>query len=119
MSSRRRRLDRRHLLPRDYLTEPPRFGYQPDASMLLPAGGDPISLQVARVQHQVALTIRARHDRTATSKVTTAFGFSKQHWSDCLHGRAWMGETVLAAALTLLLDPPQLEPDRPPPPAQR
>ncbi|WP_269210890.1 hypothetical protein [Nocardioides sp. cx-169] len=31
------------------------------------------------------------------------FGFSKQHWSNCLLGRTWMGETGMAAAVWLLL----------------
>jgi len=101
--SRRRRLDNRSLFPRDYLLEPHRFGSDPDATTILPAGGDPVSLAVAVVQHRLACVIRARDDPNLARVVTRRFSFSKSFWSRCMLGQSWMGETVLAAAISVLL----------------
>ena len=72
----------------------------------MPRAGDARSLAVAGVQHRVACLVRYRGDRHAAAVVTEQFGFSKQYWSLCLSGQAWMGETVLAAAIGLLVEPP-------------
>ncbi|RYP86863.1 hypothetical protein EKO23_07775 [Nocardioides guangzhouensis] len=104
MPTRRRPLDRRTLRPRDYLVNPWQFGRTSDAAARTPAGGDDRSLAVAVVQHRVACLIRDRDDRHAARSVTDEFGFSKQYWSLCLGGEAWMGETMLAAAVSLILD---------------
>jgi hypothetical protein len=103
MPLRRRTLDRRHLAPRDYLVDPWQFGRELGASTQLPAGGDARSRAVAEVQHRLACRLRQRGDRRAAARVVQRFGFSKQHWSNCLLGRSWMGETGMAAAVWLLL----------------
>ncbi|MGB3763758.1 MAG: hypothetical protein WA966_11085 [Ornithinimicrobium sp.] len=103
MPRRRRPLDGRAFTPRDYLADPFEFGRSSDARTRVPDGGDARSLAVAEVQHLLACSIRQRGDRGAAARAATRFGFSKQHWSNCLLGRAWMGETAMAAAVWLLL----------------
>lgn len=114
-----RRVPTRLLLPRDYLA-PHQFGIgtSTSASAHLPEGGDVESLRAAVVQHHLARTL-VRHARTGTgpgSELGRLFGFSRQHWSDCLAGRTWMRERTLLAAHALLLglvdelpDPPYIE----------
>ena len=99
MSSRRRLLDARSLRPRDYLVDPYQYGSHPDPHWRLPRAGDRRSLQVAMVEHHVALLVRTYGGRHLATEVGRRFGFTKSYWSDCLQGRAWMGETVLAAAV--------------------
>lgn len=99
-----RRVPTRLLLPRDYLA-PHEFGIGATASAYLPDGGDVESLRAAIVQHHVALTL-VGHARTGAgpgSQLGRLFGFSRQHWSDCLAGRTWMRERTLLAAHALLL----------------
>ena len=103
MRARRHLLDRRTLLPRDYLVPPERFGTA-GASSALPDGGDPVSCRVAVVQHELACALHRRNDHHLATRVATTFGFSTSFWSDCLLGKSWMGETVLAAAVSALLD---------------
>lgn len=76
-----------------------------------------MSQRVAMVQHQLAVAIRNRHSRSTTRTVTRAFGFSKQYWSLCLLGKAWMGETLLAAAVSVVLV--DRDPHHGPPPGDR
>lgn len=99
MSTSRRRLDQRSLLPRDYLADPHLFGRNHHPGWVLPPGGDLVSQRVAQVQHFLATEVRERGSRGTARVVTTRFAFSKQYWSVCLLGKAWMGETVLAAAV--------------------
>lgn len=117
MSSRPRRLDRRTLVPREYLVDPFQFGRTPAPTWVLPEAGDTVSQRVAMVQHQLAVAIRNRHRRSTTRTVTRAFGFSKQYWSLCLLGKAWMGETLLAAAVSVVLV--DRDPHHVPPPGDR
>lgn len=102
------------LLPRDYLADPPRFGTTHDARWRVPPGGDLRALHVAYVCHLVAVGVRARGDRDLARRLQAGFGFSKQVWSRCLLGQAWMGETVLAAAVygLLRLAPPGMDQQR-------
>ena len=65
-------------------------------------------MAVAQVQHVLACLVRDRGDRSAAARVSARFGFSKQYWSRCLHGEAWMGETVLAAAIWVLTSPDRI-----------
>lgn len=104
MSNRRRRLDRRSLHPRDYLENPHEFGWAEHPTWRLPPGGDERSLQVAQVEHHVALLVHRHAGRRAASTLGPRFGFSETHWSDALHGHYWMGETLLAAAVAALLE---------------
>jgi hypothetical protein len=104
MPPRRRRLDRRSLQPRDYLVDQWAFGRTWRVASTTPTGGDERSRRVALVQHRLACRIRDEGDRAAARSVTERFAFSKQYWTLCLNGQAWMGETVLAAAVELVLD---------------
>lgn len=97
-----RRLDTRHLQPRDYLADPSAFGSARRVEFVLPQGGDPRSLLAAQVQHDVARALRADPDPKRAGRVTTQFHFSRSAWSACLSGKRWMGATVFAAALTEL-----------------
>ena len=58
------------------------------------------------VQHQLAVLVRLHQTRSTAREVGNRFGFSKQYWSLCLLGEAWMGETVLAAAVSVALAHP-------------
>ncbi|WP_157605838.1 hypothetical protein [Phycicoccus sp. Soil802] len=99
MPTTRRRLDQRRLLPRDYLLDPHHFGRADDPKWVLPEGGDLVSQRVAEVQHHIAKEVGGRRSPGLARVVTARFEFSKQYWSACLLGKAWMGETVLAAAV--------------------
>jgi len=107
MSTRRRRLDRRALRPRDYLDHPHEFGWAEHPTWRLPAGGDERSMRVAQVEHDVARLVRRHAGRHAAALLGARFGFSRSHWSDALHGHTWMGETLLAAAVAALLERPK------------
>ncbi|GAB3077725.1 hypothetical protein [Pedococcus soli] len=98
-----RSLGHRSLVPRAYLHDQYQFGLDPRPAWTLPANGDPRSLQVAMVTHDVVLALRSRSDRELARRVCQRFGFSKQLWSRCLLGESWMGETVLAAAVSELV----------------
>lgn len=110
MPTRRSRLDHRTLQPRDYCLDPFRYGHDPGARFHLPPSGDRVSLEVAKVQHQLACLLRSQPDPGRVGRLTSVFGFSKQYWSLCTSGQAWMGETVLAAAVSAFL----VLPARPP-----
>ncbi|MGZ6771750.1 MAG: hypothetical protein ACXVGA_04375 [Mycobacteriaceae bacterium] len=103
MPNRRSRLDHRTLHPRDYCLDPFRYGHDPAAQFHLPPVGDRTSLEVARIQHRLACLLRSHPDPGRAGRLTVVFGFSKQYWSLCTSGQAWMGETVLAAAISAVL----------------
>jgi hypothetical protein len=96
------------LHPRDYLAEPYAFGRDPDPVTVVPEGGDERSRQVAFVQHHLALRLRV-HARPGTgpgARAAARFGFSRQHWADCLAGVYWMSPVLFAAAAAVLLGVP-------------
>ncbi len=97
-------LNRRSLRPRDYLSEPARFGRDVTIGTVLPSGGDVLSQRVALVQHQLVFAMGYPPDRGTATRVTRSFHLSKRQWRLCLLGEAWMGKTVLAAAVKVLLD---------------
>lgn len=68
------------------------------------------SLQVALVQHTLACRLRdeARTGIGPGAALGRRFGFSRQHWSRCIHGDSWMGSTTMAAAIAHLLAVPDL-----------
>jgi hypothetical protein len=94
-------LDRRVLLPRDYLENPWQFGVHPAPRWILPPGGDERSMRVAMVQHDVARLLRLHCPRVG-QRVADRFAFSRQQWSKGLRGHAWMGSTLLAGAIWAL-----------------
>lgn len=94
----------RKLLPRDYLVDPHQFGAAPDWHGKMPTGGDVGSQRAALVQHRAAMLLRrSRSSRRIGARVGRLFGFSRQYWSDCLLGGAWMHQDALLAALAALL----------------
>lgn len=102
-TGRARRLDRRNGQPRDYLVEPERFGFPLTVTACLPPGGDKQSAQVAWIQHEVCARLRSEAGRGPGHRLGERFGFSRQYWSLCMNGHAWMGETLLAAAISEIL----------------
>jgi hypothetical protein len=94
-------LDRRLLLPREYLVDPYRFGTDLTPQWVLPPGGDQRSLRVAMVQHDIARLLRSHCPRIG-QRVGDRFAFSRQQWSKCTRGQAWMGPTVLSGAIWAL-----------------
>lgn len=92
-------LDRqRLLLPRDYATDPYRYGRDPDIGFLVPPGGDVISAIVARTEHDLIVAWR-RCDGPSGAELSRRYGFSKQTWSRTILGQRWAGELVLVALL--------------------
>jgi hypothetical protein len=55
-------------------------------------------------QHAAALAIYRDGDTTAARRMSAAFGFSVQTWSDCLLRKSWMTPAGFAAATTLLIE---------------
>lgn len=102
-TGRAHRLDRRSGQPRDYLQEPERFGFPVPVHRRTPAGADQRSAEVAWVQHQVCARLRILNGRGPGQRLGDRFGFSRQYWSLCMNGHAWMGETLLAAAVSEIL----------------
>lgn len=101
-----RPLERRRLTPRDYLQHPHDFGsLTRSPQWWVPEGGDARSLLVALVAHEMARRVAERKDPHDAALVCGRFGFSKQHWSRCLNGWTWMGETTLSALIWLLDQP--------------
>ncbi|MFC6238025.1 hypothetical protein [Longivirga aurantiaca] len=95
----------RTLRPRDYFRDPHEFGVLDSAVVHLPALGDLASQRAAVVQHRIALLllVRATPGAGPGAALGRTFGFSRQHWSDCLSGRSWMRENTLLAAHALML----------------
>ena len=91
--------NRRCLLPRDYLQDPFTFGTR-GGVVVLPVGGDPVSMRIARRQHLLVIAVRER--RIRSSAVCGDFGFGRDVWSDVLNGTRWAGETVLVAIFEAL-----------------
>lgn len=94
---------RRRLLPRDYLDPPEAFGLRDPIRWVVPADGDGTSQRVARVEHRLVVAWRLGDHRPSGPEMGRRFGFSRQTWSRCMLGERWMGETVLAAVLSILL----------------
>lgn len=95
-----RHLDnRRCLRPCDYLLDPFTFGTAA-ARFVLPAGGDEVSLRVARLHHGLVVAIRA--NGVKGSWVCREWGFGRDVWSEVVAGRRWPGETVLVAMVDAL-----------------
>jgi hypothetical protein len=93
---------RRRLAPRDYLTDPHRFGLDPTASFIVPDGGDQQSMEIARVIHLCVVAWRRVEHRPSGADLGRRYGFSRQTWSLITQGRRWPGHTVLAATIAAL-----------------
>jgi hypothetical protein len=102
---------RRRLRPADYATDPHRFGTDPHLDFRVPAGGDDVSMKVARVQHQLVSAWRHQPGTPSGAALARGFGCSKQTFSRTVLGHRWAGETLLAALLHAL------DPATPPRPA--
>ena len=96
---------RRRLLPRDYLDPPEAFGLREPAAWVVPSGGDRTSQLVARVQHDLVIAWHTGPRRPSGAEMGRRFRFSRQTWSRSMLGERWMGETVLAAMLSVLRIP--------------
>jgi hypothetical protein len=93
---------RRQLLPRDYLTEPDAFGRARPVPRTMPAGGDPVSAEIAWVQHSLVAAWRRGGSRPTGAALGRRFGFSRQTFSRTVLGQRWMGEAVQAALVASL-----------------
>jgi hypothetical protein len=67
---------------------------------LVPPGGDRLSADIARVEHELLVhyrnNVRSYGSRRRTAR---AFGISETVWAEVTAGKRWMGETVMAALL--------------------
>lgn len=104
---------RRALRPRAYLP-PYAFGIDITADPSMPDGGDDASARVAWLQHQLACRYRQNGSRPSGAELGRTFGFSRSVFSESLRGNRWMGETVMAALLSI-----SSETRRPVPPRNR
>jgi hypothetical protein len=91
--------DRRQLRPLDYCQPPAAFGHAMHAVFLVPDGGDPVSMEIARFIHVVICAWRRTPGAPSGAALGRAFGFSRQTWSATVLGRRWPGHTVLSAAV--------------------
>lgn len=92
---------RRKLLPRQYLDRPDAFGRDVSVRWVVPAGGDEVSLRVARLQHELVVAWRVGGARSGAA-TAREFGFSRQTWSRITLGERWMGETGAVALVTAI-----------------
>jgi hypothetical protein len=93
-------LDGRHrLTPRDYATDPYRFGRDRTVTFQLPSGGDEPSLRVALITHVLLCHWNSNRRKPSASQLCAVFGFSKQTLSKVQAGTRWPGDTVLAALI--------------------
>ena len=93
---------RRRLLPRDYVTQPDRFGVDGDVEFAMPPGGDDASFEIARLVHRLAVV--ARTSGRCGAQLGRRFQFSRQVFSDVLNGRRWPNASTLAALLIHALE---------------
>ena len=91
-------LDRqRKLIPRAYI--PYGYGETPGAPWWVPPGGDRLSADIARVEHELLLVYRQLRTYGSNRQAARAFGISETVWGEVTAGKRWMGETVIAALL--------------------
>ena len=105
MPKKQSRIRPRALLPRDYGVPSYAFGVKDAIRFEVPEGGEVHSMRAAFVQHHIAVTLvlRAQTGTGPGARLGRLFGFSRQHWSDCLAGRSWMREDTLVAAYAMHL----------------
>lgn len=111
-------LDRQKtLLPRDYLECPEEFGAIRGASFAVPPGGDAMSLDVARLQHELVVIWRTSLRPPSLTMLARRFGMSKASLSRIATGKRWMGD-VGATVLVYAARHPSSMPTRPTPTAR-
>ena len=93
---------RRRLTPRDYLVHPHGFGIDSRALFVVPAGGDHVSMEVARLLHQCFVAFRRAGRSSSGAALARRFGFSKQSWSAAAAGQRWPGHTIVIALMIAL-----------------
>jgi hypothetical protein len=88
---------RRVGLPRDYVADPHRFGF--DAGVALTEGptGDVVSATIAHTQHRMVLAWRALEGRPSGAEIGRRYGVSRATVSRAMLGERWLGETLLCA----------------------
>ena len=65
----------------------------------MPPGGDRLSADIARVEHELLLVYRQVRTYGSRRQTGRAFGISETVWGEMTAGKRWMGETVMAALL--------------------
>ena len=96
-------LDRsRALAPRDYATDPARFGDDPSLRFQVARRGDEVSAQLARFQHELVVAYRQAPNAPSGSALGRRFGFSRQTFSDVLLGKRWYCQATVAAIVLAL-----------------
>jgi hypothetical protein len=65
----------------------------------VPPGGDRLSADIARVEHELLLIYRQVRTYGSNRQTARAFGISETVWGEVAAGKRWMGETVIAALL--------------------
>ena len=99
-----RHLDqRRQLVPRDYASDPDSFGLTESLGFHVPAGGDPVSMRIAALQHDLVCRWNHNQRRPTAAQLGRWFGIKKQTLSLTTKGRRWAGETVLSALTAAVL----------------
>lgn len=86
--------------PRDYFANPPGFGSGSAGSLVMPAGGDPVSGRVALAQHRLVRAWLAGSVRGDGARVAARFGMSPSTWSRIIGGHRWAGSLGMAALVT-------------------
>ena len=87
----------RRLQPRAYFDPAHGFGSDRQAHLIVPPGGDEVSARVAAVAHRLLMDWHAVGRKPSGAELGRRFGFSKQVFSEVVHGRRWPGEAVIAA----------------------
>ena len=89
-------LDRQVLLlaPRDYASDPARFGTGDDLTFGEPDGGNAISKRAAKMQHRMVLEWQRRFPRHG-ERLARRVGCSRNTISRTLRGERWAGQAVI------------------------
>ena len=93
-----RHLDqRRQLQPRDYLTRADYFGVDPNVQVVVPEGGNEVSLRVAVEQHLLVCRWGEVRRPSSAAVLARRYGTTPSTISAVVTGRRWAGETLFAA----------------------
>ena len=89
--------------PRDYFADPEDFGRQPNAALVMPVGGDPVSQLRADGQNVLVCRLNKKQGRKLYSQIELHHGIARSTFNDVRRGSAWIDLPTWAAA-TLVLD---------------